>query len=778
MRYSLTKPAVLTDVLLHKQHFLWGDQMKCKLSAKTVLLYVCYVALAVASGGVFDGALTFGAYVGAMYSFNVIIASAIYVLSSIVYGWTSLMHAAVRMAVMILFWLLHRLIKRKIGKFNLLLYLLLANVFYLAFGFDGFFNFFDKVLYTCLGVAFSYVCIYVFRAVFVRGLAYRPALDETICMAIFIVAFSYCLSCLTIWNLQLIYFVAPFAILFCVASFGDKTALICAVLIGLGNIFATGGYECCVFCVVSALSAVAFCKINRYVAAISVVLVDVIMSYFLNLHGMFTTLVFAPTFVSTLVFVVIPTSVYNFVRDYSCGNAERYLGKSVAKKIGDDLSRRLLRLSDIFLSMKNAFFSMSCGHITAQEAEKAIVKQCNERICANCEQRSKCWRQDIKRTEESLLQLSTCAVQRGKCTILDVPQTLSVKCDKVSGVIAEVNAQAQMYRSYIERTEESDNGKALLGEQMGGVSGLLMQLANDCKGKTNYDKDKEQEVIERLVFHNVLCVGASIVQRSNALTVVVTVAKKDVDTAAIEKVVGGVVKQTMVTERVENTDSPSWQNVYLAVKPRFEISFGVGAVAKGGSEISGDTHTVIKTDNGKCLVALCDGMGSGKQAEQMSATSISLVESFYRAGFDSDVILSCVNNLLTSSGNEVFCAVDMVAIDLYNGLADFIKLGATVGLIKCGEQIEIVSGSSLPLGVLEEMKPSVTKKALNSGDIAVLISDGVADCFNDPNALAQVFAEVSHNVPQSIAEVILTKALKLCNNKPADDMTIVVAKVV
>ena len=203
----------------------------------------------------------------------------------------------------------------------------------------------------------------------------------------------------------------------------------------------------------------------------------------------------------------------------------------------------------------------------------------------------------------------------------------------------------------------------------------------------------------------------------------------------------------------------------------------MSAVAKGGNEISGDTHTVTRTDNGKCIVALCDGMGSGDKAEQMSATSISLVESFYRAGFDNDTILSCVNKLLVGSGNEIFCAVDVVVLDLYNGLADFIKLGACAGLVKNDGKVEIVSGSSLPLGVLEEMKPSITKKALMGGDVIVLLSDGVADCFKDPVALARVFADVSLNVPQSISDVILNKALKLCNNKPADDMTVVVAKI-
>lgn len=752
--------------------------MKRKLNAKAILLYVTYVAISVLSAGVFDGLLTFGAFVGATYCANPLIAAVIYLASSVAYGWTSLLQAGVRAAVILLFWGLHKLIKRKIGKLTLLLYLALANVFYLAYDFVDYFRFFDKLLYLACGVAFAYVCIYVFRAVFVRGLAYRPALDETICIALFVIMFSFCASNLSLWTLQLVYFFVPFAVLFCVSCFDDKTALICAVLLGLGNVLATGGYECCVFCAISALSAVALSKINRYVGALSVIVVDVLMSYFLNLHGAFTTLVFAPTFVSVLIYTVIPTSVYNFVRDYACGNVDKYLGVSVAKKIGDDMSRRLLRLSDIFMSMQNAFCTMSAGHLSESDAEKAIVKQCSERVCSSCEQRSKCWRQDISRTEQSLLQLSTCAVKRGKCTILDVPQTLSVRCDKVSGMISEINAQATTYRGYLERVEQSDSGKALLAEQMGGVSGLLLQLANDCKNKTVYDKDKEKEITERLVFHNILCVGATIAQRGASVSVVVTVAKKDVDADNIAKIVSGVTKQNMSVERVENTESPSWQNIYLAPKPRFDVSFGVSSVAKYDSEISGDTHSVIKTDNGKCIVALCDGMGSGTEAEQMSDTSIGLVESFYRAGFDSDVILSCVNKLLTSSGNEVFCAVDIVALDLTCGIADFIKLGASCGLVKCGDNVEIVSGSSLPLGVLEEMKPSVTKKALDSGDIVVLFSDGVADCYNDVNAIANVFAEASDNVPQSIAEMILSKALKLCNSKPADDMTVVVAKIV
>ncbi len=752
-------------------------KLKGKLTAKNILLYVVYAALAVASGGVFDGNLAFGLFVGAVYSANPIAASVIYLGSSAVYGWMNLLHAAVRAAILMIAVTVHHFAKRKIGKLTLLLYLVAADLFYVGYGFVDYFNLFDKIIFAACGIAFAYVCIYTFRAAFVRGLNYRPALDERVCMGIFTIVAAFCLSHIRMGQLELVYFVAPFVLLFAATCFGDAVCLTGAVLMGIGNVFATASYEFCVFCATSAVCVVALNKVSRYLSALSVLLVDVLMSYFLNLHGSFNVATVAPTFASALVFAVIPTRVFNYVRDCCTGSAERYLNKSVLQKMGDAVSRRLVRLSDIFLSMKQAFFTMSAGTVSAEEAERAIVKQCSESVCRDCSGRVRCWRQELAQTEQNLLQLGVCAVKRGKCTILDVPQSLSVRCDRVSGLLSEVNAQAQNYRSYRERAEQADNGKALLGEQMGGVSDLLMQLAGETKNSADYDRTRERELIDKLVFHNVLCSGAAIAQQKEIITIVLTVSSRDVDKETIEKVVTSVLKQSVEVERVEQTESEAWVNVLLTVKPRYAVTFGVSSLPKEGNEVSGDTHTVTRTDNGKCIVALCDGMGSGTKAEKMSATSISLVESFYRAGFDNDTILSCVNKLLVGSGNEIFCAVDMVVLDLYNGLADFIKLGACCGLVRSNGKVEIVNGSSLPLGVLEEMTPSVTKKALAGGDTVVLLSDGVADCFKDPNALAAAFAEVALNVPQSVADVLLNNALKRCNGHPADDMTVIVARI-
>lgn len=750
--------------------------MKRKLSAKTVLLYVAYTALVVVSGATFEGAISFGLFVGALYSANPFISAIIYVAGAAVYGWTSVLHAGARAVVIIACWLAHRIAKRKIGKLNLLAYVVLANVFYCVYDFVDYFTLFDRFLYVACGIAFSYVSIYVFRAVFVRGLAYRPALDELICIALFIATCGYCLSKHVFWGLEIVYAIAVYALLFSATCFGAKTAFVCSALFGLGNILATGQYDCAVFLMIATLAVVMCNRVSRFLSAVSVVAVDVLFTYFLGLHGEAGFLALTLSFAAALTFSVIPNSVYNYVRDCSCGTGDRYLTAAVARRLSDNVSRRLYRLSDIFLSMKNAFYSMSSGKVTLEQAQIAIVKQCSEIVCRDCEQRSKCWRQELVNTEQSLLSLADCAVKKGKCTILDVPQTLSVKCSRVSAVLAEVNNEAQTYRQYVDRAEQADTSKTLLAEQMGGVSNLLMQVASDCKNKTAFSEEKETELVERLVFHNIMCVGANVIEQGDRLTVVITVSKHDVDNAVIEKVASGLTKQNMTVDRIEPTDSASWVNVYLIVKPRYDVVFGVSSVPKEGNEVSGDTHAVTSTDNGKRIVALCDGMGSGAAAEKMSATSIGLVENFYRAGFDTDVILSCVNRLLTSADNEVFCAVDIAVVDAYNGLVDFIKLGASIGLVKTGDKVEIVSGSSLPLGVLDEMTPSITQKAMSRGDCLALMSDGVVDCFPSPNELASVFESVSLNVPQSIAEAILSRALKNVKNKAPDDMTVVVAK--
>lgn len=161
----------------------------------------------------------------------------------------------------------------------------------------------------------------------------------------------------------------------------------------------------------------------------------------------------------------------------------------------------------------------------------------------------------------------------------------------------------------------------------------------------------------------------------------------------------------------------------------------------------------------------------------MSETAITLVENFYRAGFSSELILSCVNRLMQTFNNETFCAVDIVVADLSNGRCDFVKLGAPESFVRQQGETSVVNGSSLPLGVLEEMKPSTCYRILGNGDLIVLCSDGITDCLGSESISDYLNQTVLTN-PQIIADELMEEALAKCNNIPKDDMTVVVARIV
>ena len=85
-----------------------------------------------------------------------------------------------------------------------------------------------------------------------------------------------------------------------------------------------------------------------------------------------------------------------------------------------------------------------------------------------------------------------------------------------------------------------------------------------------------------------------------------------------------------------------------------------------------------------------------------------------------------------------------------------------------------VDASSLPLGIMEEATPTATQYRLHSGDILVLMSDGVADVFQDDEQMQRVLEESLYIQPQRMADALLRNALLASDGTPKDDMTVMV----
>ena len=251
-----------------------------------------------------------------------------------------------------------------------------------------------------------------------------------------------------------------------------------------------------------------------------------------------------------------------------------------------------------------------------------------------------------------------------------------------------------------------------------------------------------------------------------------------IDKNEIEKIVSKITNSHLKISSIEPSDISGSSVITLETMPNYDVAFGCSSVNKTGKVVSGDSRSLIKIDEGKFMVSICDGMGSGKDAHNISALTISLIEKFYLAGFDNDTILNSVNKLLSLSEQENFSTIDLCIIDAKKNTYDFIKLGATSGYLKREKgECEVIESSGLPVGVLEEVRPHITKKLINPFDMLVFVSDGVTDSFSGKVDLAKYISSLDIINPLSLSKEILDKALDLDMGIAKDDMTVVCVRV-
>jgi stage II sporulation protein E len=187
---------------------------------------------------------------------------------------------------------------------------------------------------------------------------------------------------------------------------------------------------------------------------------------------------------------------------------------------------------------------------------------------------------------------------------------------------------------------------------------------------------------------------------------------------------------------------------------RFGVLTGIAQSAKG--EVSGDSHSFQGLKDGRYMLMLCDGMGSGEAARAESASTVSLMENFFQAGFDDTVVFDTINRLLLLKGDEeMFSAVDLCMLDLKTGDATFTKIGAESSYIFAGGDVRTVTPGSLPIGILDDVTPVSSRMTLYEGDMIVMVSDGVSSAIR--TSASEWFADVPKENAQESADAILAK---------------------
>lgn len=713
-------------------------------------------------------------------NFNPYILSALYVVATYLsdLNLITLLCAGATVVVLIICYFLHYKFKKPIKIYVMAIYCLISQSCSLYFGIVNNQYFIFPIISVLIGILFYFAVVKFMQAVIVRGFASNLSSSEIICGGVILLALSCGMAALNFYGFELLKLFAVFVILLTCYCFDNLTSIICAITMGVGAmLWNNNQVYCCAF-VIWALVVCIFKFKNKIFPIISIIVSEIALGLYFQIYGPYNWVDGLPIILGSLIFLLIPNSVISQFSGFFSTSSDRLAMRNIVNRNREHLSRRLLDLSDIFNEMNKVFRSMIKGGLSQEDAKDLLVQEIKERNCNGCPEINHCHRACGEETYKLFYNFISIAFDRGRIGVLDIPPNLTARCSKTTQLIATVNEITEQYKKYAGVMTSLDASKVLIAEQLGGISGIMKSLSNEVSQNISFDAGRENKIINELTINNIICSDVVIYEQNLEVVNATVIVREDCLTVEkIEKIISKCCNCKMKINGSTPSPHANWLVLTLATAPKFDVIFGTANHTKTGSEISGDSYSVIRVENDKFMLALCDGMGSGVKAEKSSNLAISLVENFYKAGFDSDTILSCVNKLLAIGSDEVFSALDLCVLNLRDGSADLIKLGAPCGFVKRDHKIDTIEGSALPIGIVGNIQPFNKKVILSQDDFIVLCTDGVSDSFMTEKDLSDYILENSVLNPQELAQNIVDKAIENCKGVALDDMSVIVARI-
>ena len=711
---------------------------------------------------------------------DIFVLSILYILAGLLTGITlakffELLFCA---SIILICFFVHKRLNKKIPLWLVAIYFSFSQILKFYYMFSGINDIISIAVSLFLGLLFMYTCIGIFKVLLVKKIGFKLTIDEKICLSTFFAVVGTGLSSIDFFGFSLSNVFAAFGILLCTYIFDKSIPIVFAISFGLGVGLQTGSAMSVAIYSTMALASITFKSNGKYFSVLSIILADVVVGLYLNGYINYTYKILVSTILGEILFLCVPNAYIEkfktafYVKSTAAGI------KNMINKSRDMLCKKMYSLSEVFAEMDRSFKSTVKGTLPASEAKQMLKDDIFQKICANCPQKHHCHRVIQAQTEEVFDGILSAGVSRGKVTMLDIPPLFSTRCNQTGTILNYTNSLLASYKQYTYYSSSVDLSRALVADEFGGVSKLLQKLAESTRELVEFNQELEQKITDDLAYINVMASEVLAYKSNKEVSCTITMRVNDVENPQLLSVLNKNFGAKMQILSIQPASQANFVVANFIVAPKYDCIFGSSGTNKFGFSVSGDSYTFLRINQNKILFSICDGMGSGEEAQKTSDTTISLIENFYRADFDDQTILSSVNRLLSMQMAENYTAVDVATIDLSDATCDIIKVGSPVCFVKGKDQTEKIAGTgALPIGILETIQPSINKKMLSSNDIVILMSDGIVDAFDNDDKLQVYINNLTSQNPQEICDQILQKAILLDDGQAKDDMTVVAVRI-
>lgn len=215
-----------------------------------------------------------------------------------------------------------------------------------------------------------------------------------------------------------------------------------------------------------------------------------------------------------------------------------------------------------------------------------------------------------------------------------------------------------------------------------------------------------------------------------------------------------------------------------------EIQIAVAKINKYAVSESGDTLEVIERPTGGLSVVLADGQTSGRGAKAVSMMVVRKVISLIAEGVrDGAAARAASDALFAERAGKVTCTLNIASVDLHSNTIVLTRNNPASMFICRGEEIEAHSEESISLGTSRNVRPIITELNIEPELTIVIFSDGISHAGErrgtpmDVRHTLRSMLEDQEPAPQQLADTLLAEAVRLDDNRPADDISVLVLRV-
>jgi len=215
-----------------------------------------------------------------------------------------------------------------------------------------------------------------------------------------------------------------------------------------------------------------------------------------------------------------------------------------------------------------------------------------------------------------------------------------------------------------------------------------------------------------------------------------------------------------------------------------ELQFAVAKVGKYATSESGDTVEMIERPQGGLSFVLVDGQHHGRGAKDISnLVARKAVADLAEGVRDGAVARAAHDYLFTYRQGKVSATLNIVSVDLVTRTIVLARNNHCPTIVVAPSGFRILDQPSNPVGIYARTKPNMTELPLEAETVIVVYTDGLTSAGEftgqqlDVPALVQDLTAYGLPDAQRIADSLLAAALEADDQRPSDDISIVVLAV-